>query len=117
VTSFSTFGASSYIELGMATENDPIFKNELIIEIAKKYQNKTPHQVILRWAVQQGIAIIPKSVNEERMKQNINILLDESFVLSEEHMKQIDGLNKDRRYNDPGHFCEVAFGTFFPIHE
>jgi D-xylose reductase len=37
VTSFSTFGASSYIELGMATESDPIFKNQLIIDIASQY--------------------------------------------------------------------------------
>lgn len=106
----------------MANENDPLFKNQTIIEIAKQYKDKTPHQIILRWAVQQGIAIIPKSVKAERMQQNINVLSSNekegsNFILSEEHMKQIDGLNKDRRYNDPGHFCEVAFGTFFPIHE
>jgi len=37
--------------------------------------------------------------------------------LSEEEMKELDGLNKDRRYNDPGVFCELALNTFFPIYE
>lgn len=39
------------------------------------------------------------------------------FSLSEEEMAAIDALNKNRRFNDPGHFCEVAFNTFFPIYE
>jgi D-xylose reductase len=29
----------------------------------------------------------------------------------------IDSLNKNRRFNDPGHFAEAAFNTFFPIYE
>jgi len=32
-------------------------------------------------------------------------------------MKSIDSLNKNRRYNDPGVFCEPAFATFYPIYE
>lgn len=85
----------------------------MIINLGKKY-NKTPHQIILRWAIQQGIAIIPKSVKEERMKENF---LVQEFALSTEDSASIDNLNRDRRYNDPGVFCSLAFGTFFPIHD
>jgi len=46
-----------------------------------------------------------------------NIGLFGGFNLSAEEMKSISSLNKNRRFNDPGHFCEVAFSTFFPIYE
>jgi D-xylose reductase len=48
------------------------------------------------------------------MVENISIF---DFELSEDQMKAISALNKNRRFNDPGHFCEVAFNTFFPIYE
>jgi len=32
-------------------------------------------------------------------------------------MTAISALNRNRRFNDPGHFCEAAFGTFFPIYD
>jgi len=68
----------------------------------------------LRWAVQRGTAVIPKSVKPERMAENINI---QGFILDDEQMKAISSLNKNRRFNDPGHFCQAAFSTFFPIYE
>lgn len=37
--------------------------------------------------------------------------------LENEEMEAIDALNKNRRYNDPGVFCEKAFGRFFPIYD
>ena len=48
------------------------------------------------------------------MAENINI---QGFELTEDEMKAISALNKNRRFNDPGHFAEAAFGTFFPIYE
>jgi hypothetical protein len=39
------------------------------------------------------------------------------FYLTFEDMTAIDGLNKNRRYNDPGDFCEPGMGTFCPIYE
>jgi len=48
------------------------------------------------------------------MKENRNIF---DFYLSKEEMVAIDSLNKNRRYNDPGDFCELGMGTFCPIYE
>ena len=56
----------------------------------------------------------PKTVNEGRMKENRDLI---GWRLNQKEMESIDGLNKNRRFNDPGVFCELAFGTFFPIYE
>lgn len=48
------------------------------------------------------------------MAENIDIF---NFNLSEDEVTKINGLNKNRRFNDPGHFAELAFGKFFPIYE
>lgn len=70
VTAFSSFGAGSYVELGMATENDSCLTETIVKDIAAKH-NKTPAQVVLRWGVQRGTAIIPKSSNTGRVAENI----------------------------------------------
>ena len=62
-----------------------IFQNEVLNEIAKKY-GKTAAQVILRWNVQRGVVVIPKSVKEERIKQNFDIW---DFALSADDMQKI----------------------------
>lgn len=113
VTGFSNLGAGSYVELGMATQNDSCLNEAVVQEIAKAH-GKTPAQVVLRWGVQRGTAIIPKSSKTERMVENIGLF---DFNLSQEEMTKINSLNKNRRFNDPGHFTEVAFNTFFPIYE
>jgi len=113
ITAFSCLGSSSYVELDMAKKEESLLDNEIINCIAKGH-DKTAAQVILRWGVQRGTAIIPKSVNPERLRQNIDLF---EFNLSDEEMKKIDGLDTGKRYNDPGFFCEAAFGCFFPIYE
>ena len=61
---------------------------------------------MLRWGVQRGTAIIPKSTKQERMIENGNIF---DFTLLTEEMNSISSLNKNKRFNDPGVFCEGAF--------
>jgi len=39
------------------------------------------------------------------------------FYLTGSEMRKVDGLNRNRRYNDPGAFCESGMGTFCPIYE
>jgi D-xylose reductase len=70
--------------------------------------------VVLRWAVQRGTAVIPKTSNAARMRENLGIF---EFRLESEDMAVISGLNCNRRFNDPGVFCEAAFNTFFPIYD
>ncbi len=113
VTGFSPLGALSYLELGMAEQSQSVLTQPEIVAIAGRLA-KTPAQVVLRWGVQSGTAIIPKTSKIERLKENAAIF---DFELSSEDMKSIDSLNANKRFNDPGVFCESAFNTFFPIYE
>ena len=67
-----------------------LFSNELMIGLAEKYK-KTIAQIILRWHLQRGVIPIPKSSNEERIKENLNIF---DFELSNDDIKTIDLLNE-----------------------
>ena len=62
-----------------------IFTNDILTKIAGKY-GKTTAQVILRWNIQRGVVVIPKSVHENRIQENINIW---DFTLSEDDMEAI----------------------------
>ena len=66
------------------------FENEMLKEIAAKH-NKSVGQVILRWNVQRGVVVIPKSTHKERIIENVNIW---DFALSEDEMKQISSLDQ-----------------------
>ena len=66
-----------------------IFNNELLAKIGKAH-GKTVAQVILRWAIQRGVQVIPKSVKKERMEENFNVF---DFKLSDEEMKEIATLD------------------------
>lgn len=69
-----------------------IFKNPVIKEIGERY-NKTNGQVILRWLVQRGIIVIPKSVHRERIIENSKIF---DFELTSEEMTKISQLDQNR---------------------
>ena len=84
-----------------------------LTSIAQQY-NKSPAQILLRWGIQRGTAVVPKSSNEDRLRENLDLF---NFNLSQDEMDGINDLNRNRRFNDPGDFCESAFNTFFPIYE
>lgn len=69
-----------------------LFTNETIAKIAAKH-NKTVAQVILRWELQRGIVVIPKSVHIERMEQNLDVF---DFELSDEDMQVMASLDKNQ---------------------
>jgi len=112
VTAFSPLGALSYLELDMAEQQESVLEQAVVLEAAKRL-NKTPAQIVLRWGVQRGTAIIPKTTKVHRMRENAALF---DFELNEQEMTSISGLNIDRRFNDPGVFCEAAFNTFHPIY-
>ena len=68
-----------------------VLEEPVLNEIAEKY-GKTPAQVILRWDLQNGLAVIPRSSNPVRIAQNIDLY---DFELSEEDMARIDALNEN----------------------
>jgi D-xylose reductase len=113
VTAFSPLGALSYVELDMAGQSDTVLTNEAVLAAASR-TGRTPAQVVLRWGVQRGTAIIPKTSKPERLVENLALF---DFELSAEEMDAISALNANRRFNDPAHFCEAAFNTFHPIYD
>jgi len=113
VTAFSPFGALSYVELSMANLNETVFDMPAIRTAAERL-SKTPAQIVLRWGIQRGTAVIPKTVRTERMLENLSVM---DFVLTDAEMHAISDLNKNRRFNDPGVFCEAAFNTLYPIYD
>ena len=113
VTAFSPLGAGSYVELSMANEQDSVLSQPVVLDIAARVQ-RTPAQVVLRWGVQRGTSVIPKTSKAERLKENLTVF---DFSLSSADMAAISALNRNRRFNDPGAFCEQAFGRFYPIYD
>lgn len=108
ITAYSSFGPASFIELDVkeAQGAGPLLASDEIKKIAEKH-NKTPAQVLLRWATQRDIAVIPKSNDPKRLAQNLDVT---SFDLAEDDLKYIAGLDRHLRFNDP-----VNYGMNIPI--
>ena len=68
-----------------------LFEDETLKAIGAKY-NKSTAQVILRWHIQRGVAVIPKSTHYERMIENLNVF---DFTLSNDDMAAISALDKN----------------------
>lgn len=66
-----------------------LFDNEILKQIGEKY-GKTAAQVMLRWNIQRGIIVLPKSTHKERMIQNLDVF---DFTLTDEDMNAIAGLD------------------------
>ncbi len=65
----------------------------MVKQAAMRY-SKTPAQVLIRWGLQHGLVVIPKSVREERIRENSNVF---DFNISDADMKSLDSLNEDFR--------------------
>ncbi|MBC8381636.1 MAG: aldo/keto reductase [SAR92 clade bacterium] len=113
VTAFSPLGALSYVSIDMATAGDSVLSEPVVIKAAER-AGATPAQVVLRWGVQRGTAVIPKTSKAERLMENLSL---SNFSLTDDEMASISSLNQNRRFNDPGVFCEGAFGKFHSIYD
>ncbi|KAL2809256.1 NADP-dependent oxidoreductase domain-containing protein [Aspergillus granulosus] len=99
VTAYSSFGPLSFLELQVkhAEKTPPLFEHETITSIAEKH-GKTPAQILLRWATQRNIAVIPKSNNPARLAQNLDVT---GFDLEGSEIEAISALDRNLRFNDP----------------
>uniref|UniRef100_A0ABI7WJU3 NADP-dependent oxidoreductase domain-containing protein n=1 Tax=Felis catus TaxID=9685 RepID=A0ABI7WJU3_FELCA len=88
----------------------PLLKDELLNSLGKKYK-KTAAQVVLRFNIQRGVVVIPKSFNPERIKENFQIF---DFSLTEEEMKAIEALNKNVRFVEMLMWCDHPE---YPFHD
>lgn len=99
VTAYSSFGPQSFLELnhpktvGLTT----LFEHSAVKDIASTH-SVSPAKILLRWATQRGIAVIPKSNKKERLLDNLNI---NDFKLSIEEIETISNLDIGLRFNDP----------------
>jgi D-xylose reductase len=113
VTGFSPLGAASYLGIGMAKKDESVLAEPIVLELAARHE-RTPAQIVLRWGIQRGTAIVPMTSRPQRLIENLSLF---DFELTADEMHSIDALDRHRRFNDPGVFCEAAFNTFFPIYE
>ncbi|KAI6232911.1 Aldo-ket-red domain-containing protein [Aphelenchoides fujianensis] len=101
VTSYASLGSPAIKGVGGNNRNGVsveypehgVLGHPLAVELAKKY-GKTPGQILLRHLTQLGISVIPKSSNEERIRQNIDIF---DFELTPEELKRFDDIQEDFR--------------------
>jgi aldehyde reductase len=107
VTGYSPFGGAP-TRPGAKPDDLRVLEDEVLKQLGQKH-NKSSAQIILRWAIQHNIIMIPKSVNKKRLEDNISIF---DFTLSSDEMKQIDEL--DRNYRTATmEFCKTH--KFYPF--
>ena len=92
-----------------AKDTPLLFDNPVVKKVAEKH-GKTPAQVLLRWATQRDVAVIPKSNNQGRLAQNLDVT---GWDLEKGEVEAISGLDKGLRFNDP---LNVSF-FFLPLAE
>lgn len=81
----------AYCSLGGSSSSQPLLEEPIVKHIAGKH-SATCAQVLLVWALQQDVAVIPKSTNSARIKENITL----NFKLTEDEMKAIDALGQKK---------------------
>jgi D-xylose reductase len=113
VTGFSPLGAQSYYSLGMAASKDSLLDHPIVSDIARRHA-RSAAQILLRWGIQGGTAVIPMTSRKNRLLENLSLF---DFELSSDEMQHLNDLDCGQRFNDPGVFCEKAFNTFCPIYE
>ncbi len=106
---------TAYAPLGSAdrparlkVDDEPVLlEDPVIIKIAEQH-NTTPAQVLISWAIHRQVAVIPKSADPGRLKQNLNAA---ELSLTRDDMQEIAGLNRNRRYIS-GAFFSVEGGPY-----
>jgi diketogulonate reductase-like aldo/keto reductase len=73
-----------------------LLDNPTVTSIAGEY-GRTPAQVLIRWSLQLGNVVIPRSANPERIASNFDVL---DFELADEHMEALNGLNDGTRVRE-----------------
>ncbi|KAG6006330.1 NAD(P)H-dependent D-xylose reductase (XR) [Claviceps maximensis] len=111
VTAYSSFGPTGFIELDMdrAKNVTPLMKHDAITAMAAKH-NKTPAQVLLRWATQQGLAVIPKTSRPGVMTQNLE---STDFNLDQQDMDRIAKMDLNMRFNQPTNYFQTSKLSIF----
>ncbi len=101
VTAYSPLGRQ-----GVDRIKEPkLFDEAIIKQIALKHK-KTPAQILLNWGIKRGTVVIPKSVNNKRIRENSQIF---DFELTEEEQNKITLLNRNHRFTEPTRWWGVPY--------
>ncbi|KAK1129510.1 hypothetical protein K0M31_019232 [Melipona bicolor] len=101
VTAYSPLGTRGLVKLlNKLEEISDMLQNDVVLEIAKTHK-KSPAQILLRFIVQNGIAVIPKSTNSQRIKENIQLF---SWELESEDMEKLSNLD----LQEAGRICDFT---------
>ncbi|MFV8226870.1 aldo/keto reductase [Christiangramia aquimixticola] len=112
VTAYSPLGSGDRPDAMKAADEPSLLENPVIKKIAKKH-GASAGQILIKWSEQRGTAVIPKSTNEERIKQN---LMSAGYQLDEDDMKEIADLDYHFRYVN-GKFFEVEGNSYENIYD
>lgn len=88
----------------IAQNNDRLRRNRVLHGLASKY-GKTIHQIILRWHIENGVIPIPRSTNENRLRQNIDVF---DFKLTKDEIEDIDKININSRLRYDPDNCDFT---------
>lgn len=94
LTAYAPLGSGDRPSRLKADDEPSLLKNRVINKIAKSHEC-TPAQVLIRWAIQRGTSVIPKSVHPRRLAENLNSI---DIRLSPEDMNDIGSMDKQLRY-------------------
>ncbi|XP_037785809.1 LOW QUALITY PROTEIN: glyoxal reductase-like [Penaeus monodon] len=83
----------AYSSLGTTVEVSPLLQDPTVLRIASRL-SRSPAQVLLRWATQQGVSVLPKSTNTSHIAENIQL----GFNLTAEDLAELSGLSTSQKY-------------------
>jgi len=102
LTAYSPLGSNDRNPAFKRDDEIPILDDPIIAEIAKKYDDASPAQILLAWALQRGTSVIPKSVSPRRQEENLKAA---EIELDEDDMTRIATLDRHDRYLDGIFWC------------
>ena len=109
--SWSPLGGSDRAGWGPASKPNTLLHDPLLTEIGEAH-GKTAAQVMIRWHLQNGLVVIPKSVHEERIRQNIDVF---DFELTADQLSALDALDTGIRGGpEPDAITLDTFGMPIP---
>ena len=101
VTNYSSLGSR---DRPNKPEGEPVLLEDPVVKAIAEKQEATPAAVLLKWGLEEDASVIPKSVNPERLKQNLE--LNEAVTLDDEDMKKLRSLDRKFRYVDGTFWCK-----------
>ncbi|BET02905.1 reductase [Nesidiocoris tenuis] len=111
ITAYSPLGSP---DRPFANPDDPVLLEQpVVVGIAKKH-GKTPGQVLIRYQIDRGIIVIPKSVNQERIKSNFDVF---NFKLTKEDMDALQGLERGNKAGRYVPFSATAEHKHYPFND